>query len=133
MDCIFCKIIEEKIPHNRIYEDEIIIAFLDINPLVKGHTLIIPKKHSRWLWDMNDEDYSYIMKKTKYLAEVLKKTFSTDWIEIIVAGVGVEHTHIHIMPRTEEDGQPEVPTQPLEPKLSKEEMQATAEKIKQHL
>ena len=53
-DCIFCKIIKNHIPHNRVYEDDKVVAFLDINPLSKGHILLIPKEHSRWLWDMDD-------------------------------------------------------------------------------
>ena len=56
-ECIFCKIIRGEIPCDRIYEDKDVLAFLDINPFVKGHLLVIPKKHSRWIWDIEDGYY----------------------------------------------------------------------------
>ena len=97
-NCIFCKVINKHVPHYRVYEDEKVVAFLDINPIVRGHVLVIPKDHSRWLWDIKDEDYLYLTKKAKDIALTLRKTFETDWIEEIVAGIGVPHTHIHLFP-----------------------------------
>lgn len=128
-DCIYCKIIARELPCYKIYEDPNIVAFLDINPFVIGHLLVVPKEHSRWLWDMNSNEYLILMEKTKYLSEVLKKAFKTDWIEAVVAGIGVQHTHIHLLPRQFNDGLGELPTKTLLPKPSKEKMEKIAEKI----
>jgi len=132
-DCVFCKIVNGEIPCEKIWEDEKIISFLDVNPYAIGHILIIPKKHSRWLWDMEEEDYFYLMSKTKFLAEVLRKAFNTEWVEEAVAGIGVPHTHVHLIPRKENDGLEEIPIKPLEPKPSQEQMKEIAEKIKSFL
>ena len=59
-DCVFCKIIKKEIPASVVYEDEKTLAFLDINPYAKGHLLVIPKKHSKWLWDMPENEYLFL-------------------------------------------------------------------------
>ncbi len=133
IDCIFCKIIAGEIPCYKIYEDEKIISFLDIHPYVLGHLLIIPKEHSKWLWDISPKDYCNLMEKTKNLAEILKKIFKTEWIELVVAGIGVQHTHIHLLPRQFNDGLGELPIKPLVPKPSNEELKKMANKIKNSL
>ncbi len=130
---IFCKITRGEIPCYKIYEDKEILAFLDINPYVRGHLLVVPKKHSRWIWDMPNKEYFNLMERTKYLAEVLRRAFDTEWVEMVVAGVGVEHVHIHLMPRQINDGLGEIPKKPLEPKLSDEEMDEIADKIRKVL
>jgi histidine triad (HIT) family protein len=132
-DCIFCKIAKGEIPAHKVYEDKDVIAFLDISPMVKGHTIVIPKNHSRWLWDIEAKEYQILTERTHYLANVLRKAFNTDWVEELVAGRGIPHTHIHLMPRTKEDGQPEVPTKPLNPLPSEEENKAFIEMIKKEL
>lgn len=131
--CIFCKIIKGEIPSYRIYEDKNIFVFLDINPFAKGHTLVIPKKHSRWLWDVTGTEYTDLMNGVHKIADLLKKAFNTEWVEMVLAGEEVPHTHIHLLPRQEGDGLPPIPTKPIEPKPSEEEMKALADKIKQHL
>ena len=128
-NCIFCKIINKEIPCSKVYEDSSCLAFLDISPFVKGHVLIVPKKHYRWLWDMEDHDYLPLMKSVKLIANKLKLVFNIEWVEEVVAGIGVEHAHVHLLPRRPDDGLPEVPTKPLEPRLSKEEMEEIREKI----
>lgn len=132
-DCIFCKIVRKEIPCYNIYEDEKVLAFLDINPYVRGHLLIIPKKHSKWLWDMSIEEYSYLNEKAHYLANVLRKAFDTEWVEEIVAGIGVQHTHIHLLPRKKDDGLGEIPTKPLSNKLSEQEMKRIVEMIREFI
>jgi histidine triad (HIT) family protein len=129
-ECIFCKIVKGEIPCAKIWEDEKHLAFLDINPYCNGHTLIIPKKHSRWLWDIQDKDYVDLILKTKQIAEKLKKYFKTDWIEMVVAGMDVKHTHIHILPRKLSDGFTEIPKEPMKPKPSNEELNNLAKEIK---
>lgn len=132
-DCIFCKIVGGKIPCYKVYEDKEVLSFLDINPYSIGHILIIPKKHSRWLWDLKPSEYKKIIERTHFLANKLRNVFETEWIEEIVAGVGVEHTHIHLMPRKFDDGLEEVPTKPLSPKPTQEEMKKIQEKIVKNL
>lgn len=131
--CIFCKIISGEIPADKIYEDKDVIAVLDVGPYSLGHTLVIPKKHSRWAWDMSLEDYTKLQQKVYGLAKVLKKTFDIEWVEEVVAGMGVEHTHIHLLPRRPNDGLGEVPIKPLNPKPSEKEMKDILNKIKANL
>lgn len=129
-ECIFCKIVEGKIPSYKVYEDENVLSFLDINPYAIGHILIIPKNHSKWLWDMQNKDYQYLNDKVFFLANILRDVFETDWIEEVVAGIGVEHTHVHLLPRKRDDGLGELPIHPLKNLPSKEEMIKIADKIK---
>jgi len=128
MDCIFCKIVNGELPSYTVFENETSIAFLDINPFVKGHTLVIPKKHSRWIWDSGEDEYVELMKSVRLVAEKLKKAYETDWIQVIIAGQDVHHTHIHLLPRKENDGYPAVPIKPMG-QLSKEEMKDIQQKI----
>lgn len=132
MDCIFCKIANGEIPSHKVYEDADFLAFLDINPFSMGHTLIIPKKHSKWVWDMEQEDYLMLMGKVKYLADALKKTFYTDWVVEGIAGIDVPHAHIHIIPRQMGDGLGAFPNKVLNPKPSEQEMQDIAKRIKEN-
>jgi len=132
MDCIFCKIAKGEIPSYKVYEDADLLAFLDINPFSLGHTLIIPKKHFKWVWDMEQEDYLRLMAKVKYLAEALKKTFKTDWVVEGIAGIDVPHAHIHIIPRQIGDGLGAFPNKVLDPKPSGQEMEDTAKRIKEN-
>lgn len=132
-DCIFCKIVKGEIPSYKIYEDNEFLAFLDINPYAIGHTLIIPKRHSRWIWDIDSGEYSKLLLKAKDIATALKKAFKTEWIEMVVAGVGIPHTHIHLLPRQKEDGLPEVPIEPLKNKPSEKEIEGILKKIQKAL
>jgi histidine triad (HIT) family protein len=132
-NCIFCKIVKGEIPAVKIWEDERHIAVLDINPYCVGHMLIIPKEHSRWVWDINNKDYIEYMKVVKSLANVLRKVFDTKWVEEVIAGMGVSHSHIHLLPRQENDKLGEIPTKPLNPKLSEKEIKEIAEKIRRNI
>ena len=132
-DCIFCKIVKGEIPCYKVYEDENALAFLDINPFSIGHTLIIPKNHSRWVWDIEKNEYKKLMEKVHYIANMLRKTFNTEWVEEIIMGIGVEHVHIHLLPRKLGDGLGEIPTHPLKVKPEKEQLQDIANKIKENL
>ena len=129
-DCIFCKIAKGEIPSAKIWEDEKHIAFLDVRPNCLGHTLIIPKKHSRWLWDMADKDYIEFMLKTKIIVEKLRKYFNTDWVEEGLAGMEVEHTHIHLFPRRIDDNLGTMPIKPMQPKPSTDELNKLANEIR---
>ncbi len=101
-DCVFCKIVAGNIPANKVYEDENFLAFLSIDPLSPGHTLVIPKKHYRWVWDVpNAGDFFEVAKKIA-LAE--KKAFETDFVLSKIVGEDVPHAHIWVYPDKEVKG-----------------------------
>lgn len=95
---VFQKIIDREIPATIVYEDDQFLAFLDINPVTKGHTLLIPKEHSVWMQDTNDETLASIFVKAKYLMRALQKAFACDFVEVLVEGKDVPHFHIHLIP-----------------------------------
>jgi len=108
MDCIFCKIIEGDIPSYKVYEDENVFAFLDITQGTKGHTLIIPKKHVKNIYDLSEEDAKNIFSVVPTIAKALKKAFNPIGINIISNNEkplqSVFHFHIHLIPRYDNDG-----------------------------
>ena len=103
-DCIFCAIAEGEIPSFKVYEDELVLAYLDINPFSKGHTLVIPKKHSAGLLDTDDETLAVIIARVKKVAAHLMEKLGCDGFNIVqnngeAAGQTVRHVHFHIVPR----------------------------------
>lgn len=98
-DCIFCKIAKGEIPHNRVYEDKNSVAFLDASPVEKGHILIIPKKHSTWMQETDDEILSNIFKLAKKIMLAMKIVLGCDYIQVSVVGKDVPHFHVHLIPR----------------------------------
>lgn len=108
-DCLFCKIIASEIPSEKIYEDERVYAFLDINPVNPGHILIVPKVHSQNLYDTDDEALSSIIIIAKKIAIAAKQALKADGINIEInnepaAGQVIFHMHIHVIPRLKDDG-----------------------------
>lgn len=97
-DSIFTQIIKGEIPAHKIYEDERVIAFLDIHPINSGHTLVVPKKQIDHIWDLDDDDYFYLWKITKQLGVHIKKVLNSPRVGIVVEGYGVPHVHIHLIP-----------------------------------
>jgi len=108
MDCIFCKILENEIPSYKIYEDENVLAFLDITQGTKGHTLIIPKSHIRNIYELDEETASNIFKVVPKIAKALKIAFSPIGLNIVNNNEkplqSVFHFHIHLIPRYKNDG-----------------------------
>jgi len=103
-DCIFCKIIAGEIPSFKIYEDDDILAYLDINPFTKGHTLVIPKAHSANLLETGDDRLATVMAGVRKVAAHLKAALPCDGFNIMqnngaAAGQTVNHLHFHIIPR----------------------------------
>jgi len=98
MSSIFTKIINKEIPAYIIDEDDDFIAFLDINPIQKGHTLVVPKKEIDYIFDLDDNYLSKILIYSKKIANALKKTVSCNRIGISVIGLEVPHTHVHLIP-----------------------------------
>ena len=107
-DCIFCKIIAGELPSTKIYEDDDILAFLDIGPIVKGHVLVIPKKHSEMIIDTDPEVLAKIMVIAKKVAKAQFDGMGADGVNIMqangkVAGQVVSHIHFHVVPRFKDD------------------------------
>lgn len=103
-ECIFCKIIDGSIPSAKIYEDEHVYAFMDIMPLTKGHTLIIPKNHKENVYDLSEEEASNLFKVVPKIASVLKESFGPVGMNLLnnngaPAGQSVFHFHLHFIPR----------------------------------
>lgn len=108
-DCIFCNIINKEIPNYTVYEDNHVLAFLDITPRTKGHTLVIPKVHAETLLDLNGEIAKELLPAVQSVMQrietVLKPDgFSVGWNHGEAGGQAVPHLHIHVMPRWIGDG-----------------------------
>jgi len=131
MDCIFCKIASGKMPCYKVYEDENFLAFLDIRPLNIGHTLVIPKKHFRWVWDVtNIGEYYTVVGK---IAQAMKKAFHTDLVVSLVVGEEVVHAHVWLVPRFSNDGHGKAINLENIKEFSEREMQDAANKIKNEI
>lgn len=124
---IFSKIINGDIPCYKIAEDDNFFAFLDINPLVKGHTLVIPKTEKNYIFDLDDQTLASMMVFSKKVALAIEKSISCVRIGITVIGLEVPHAHIHLIPINRESDM-NFHNQKL--KLSNEEMLEIAAKIK---
>ena len=108
-DCIFCKIIDREIPNYTVYEDDHVLAFLDIHPHAKGHTIVVPKVHTETLLELNDELLGFLMMGVKRAQEKIEHVLQPDgynigWNHGEVGGQVVPHLHIHVMPRWNGDG-----------------------------
>lgn len=97
-DTVFGKIIRGEIPCKKVYEDDRFLAFLDINPVVKGHTLLIPKERYVWIQDVPDEILGAIFVKVKEIIKAMKTELSCDLVEIVIEGKQVPHFHISLLP-----------------------------------
>lgn len=97
-DSIFTKIIKGDIPSHKIYEDDKIIAFLDIFPVVSGQTVVVPKKQIEFVWDLENTDYQLLMIATKNIARHLRKKLKTKFVGIKIEGVEVPHAHVKVYP-----------------------------------
>ena len=106
MDCIFCKIIKGDIPSYKLYEDDKIMAFLDINPYAPGHTLIVPKEHTLDLGTINNDVLNHIMDKTKDIAKMITGKLDAPGYTLIQNNgfvQEVKHFHLHIIPKYREN------------------------------
>ncbi len=95
---IFTKIISGEIPSYKVAEDDIFIAFLDINPNAKGHTLVVPKKEENKIFDLSKDEYKNLMDFSYRVAKALEKTVSCKRIGMSVIGLEVPHVHVHLIP-----------------------------------
>lgn len=130
MASIFTKIINREIPGHIIAEDDRFIAFLDINPLVEGHSLVVPKKEVDYVFDLDDQELADLHVFSKKVALAIKKAIPCLRVGVAVIGLEVPHTHVHLVPLNSMNdinfSQPKL-------KLKDEDLAKTAEAIKQHL
>ncbi|WP_343696663.1 HIT family protein [Flavobacterium sp.] len=129
MSSIFTKIVNGEIPAYKIAEDENFLAFLDVNPNAKGHTLCIPKQEIDKIFDMDEELYLGLMKFSKKIAAALEKTVPCKRIGIAVVGLEVPHAHVHLIPLNHMD---EMRFQ-NKVSLTKEEFESLAKDIQSNL
>lgn len=98
MSTIFQKIIDGEIPAHKIYEDDRVLAFLDIFPTNTGHTLVIPKQAVEFVWDLPADDYTYLMSVAQKLARHLRANLPYQYVGSQIVGVDVPHAHVHLIP-----------------------------------
>jgi len=111
MECIFCKIIDGEIPAVKVLDEELIIAFMDINPSSKGHMLVVPKRHAENIFEIPESDLAATVKAVKICAKAVKEALNAEGITILqlngkASDQIIPHFHIHIIPRWENDGLP---------------------------
>ena len=108
-DCIFCEIVLSNIPNYTVYEDNQTLAFLDIHPRAKGHTVVIPKVHAETIFDLNEELLKSLLPAVERTTEKLESALQPDgynigWNHGEAGGQEIPHLHVHIMPRWDSDG-----------------------------
>jgi histidine triad (HIT) family protein len=108
-DCLFCKIVAGEIPSHKIDEDDKTLAFMDINPWTRGHALVIPKAHSRNLYDIEPADLAAIHATAQRVARRMRDRLASEGVNILqssepVAMQTVFHSHVHVIPRYSDDG-----------------------------
>ena len=138
-DCIFCKIINNEIPSTTIYEDDDIKAFFDISQVTPGHTLVVPKKHVKDIFEYDEDLAQRVFKKVPMIARAIKES-NPDIIGMNIcqnngeiAYQSVMHSHIHLVPRYSKDDDFSMHWGDNTGLASNEELQNRADKIKQHL
>lgn len=130
MATIFTKIIKGEIPSYKIYEDERFYAFLDISPLSKGHTLVVPKKEVDYIFDIDDSLLSEMIVTSKLIAQALEKAIKCNRIGLMVIGLEVPHAHIHLIP-IHNEGDMNLSNDRLD--LTNDEFEGIAKKIRDFL
>ena len=135
-NCIFCKIATGEIPSIRIYEDDRAIAFMDINPLGRGHLLVIPREHLGNIVETDPDLYGHLCSVVCKLSKALNEVVAPDGMNVLqlngrAANQVVPHLHIHLVPRWEGDGLTISEWEPVQGDL--DEIQATADAIKSRL
>lgn len=108
-DCIFCKIVAGQIPCTKVYEDAACLAFMDINPISPGHTLVVPKRHYEAITEMSADEAAALFRPIPSLAAAVKEAIGAEALNVLqnngrAAGQAVDHLHVHLIPRWAGDG-----------------------------
>ncbi len=130
MASIFSKIVSGEIPAYKVAEDDKFLAFLDINPVAEGHTLVIPKKEIDYLFDLDDDLLADMMVFAKKVARALDKAIVCKRVGVMVVGTEVPHAHIHLVPFKSE---PQVCITAPKMKLTQEQFEEIAGRIRSHI
>ncbi len=143
-NCIFCAIVAKRAPADVVYESDRALAFLDIHPVVEGHTLVVPKKHCRNLFDLDDESGQAVMHASRVVARALRAAYQADGLTVLqsnerAGGQQVFHFHAHLAPRFVGDGL--MSRGPTERRMlwsaqqtpARSELEAIAAKIRAHI
>jgi histidine triad (HIT) family protein len=131
-DCLFCKIVSGEIPSHKIDEDDKTLAFMDINPWTRGHALVIPKEHSRNIYDADPGDLAATHIAAQRLAQRMREVLQCEGVNVLqssepVAMQTVFHTHVHVIPRYSDDGL-RMPAHPQS--ADQDELAALAEELR---
>jgi histidine triad (HIT) family protein len=131
-DCLFCRIAAGEVDSEIVQEDEHTVAFMDINPWTRGHALVIPRRHSRNLYDIEDEDLHHTLSAAKRLALRMRDKLGCDGLNLLnscepAAWQTVFHFHVHVIPRYEDDPL-QLPTRPQE--ADQEQLAEVAEELR---
>jgi len=119
-NCIFCKIIRGEFPTAKLWEDKDYFVMLDRQPINPGHVLVIPKKHTNYIFDLNDKEYTKLMLKSKEIAKILKKKLNPKRVGMAVEGFGVPHVHVHLVPENSGNELNPERAKPMNPEQLKE-------------
>lgn len=125
-ECVFCKIIDGQIPCHKVYEDKEHIAFLDINPCGTGHTVVVPKKHQEYVFDMTPEELADLFRFAQKVAKGIDKALKPVRTCVVVEGFLIPHVHVHLRPCYSH----RLEFAPM-PKPDEKDFKETAEKIKE--
>ncbi len=134
-DCIFCKIVNGDIDCAKVFEDDTVLVFLDVNPITQGHCLVIPKQHFENIFDIDEGVLKNVIVAGKHVSQKLKKSLNVDGIRLSqsngeVAGQAVFHFHLHVIPRYKNVGLSANPTDTLHlSKVALEELKKLAKEI----
>ncbi|MGM9946905.1 HIT family protein [Floccifex sp.] len=117
--CIFCSIVKKEIPNYTIYEDESVLAFLDVNPTAKGHTLVIPKTHYDSFIECDSNDLHHVMNVAQKIAKKMETELPCDGVNVLTnvrqaAGQSVNHFHVHLIPRYKNQDVVQIEFKPIE-------------------
>ena len=129
--CIFCQIVKHEIPCHQVYEDDKVLAFLDIKPVNPGHILVLPKKHYQNIDDITEEDFIAVMLVVKKMGKLLKEKLGVAGYNVVenndpVSGQIIPHLHFHVIPRHASDGHVQWPQSEYAP----QEAEKIAAKLK---
>ncbi len=136
MECIFCKIIAGEIPALKVLDEELVLAFMDINPSSPGHMLVAPKRHAENIFEISEGDLAAVIKGVKRCANAVKEALKAEGITVLqlngrASGQIVPHLHIHIIPRWEHDGL-SISSWEMKPG-DMEEIKDIARRVKEHI
>ncbi len=136
MECIFCKIIAGEIPAVKVLDEELVLAFMDINPSSPGHMLVAPKRHAENIFEISEGDLAAVIKGVRRCANAVKEALKAEGVTVLqlngrASGQVVPHLHIHIIPRWENDGLT-VSSWEMKPG-NMEEIKDIARRVKKHI